>query len=164
MPPFAEKLRDIHGIDPVPWWPLAPGWWLVAGFTLIAIALGMFLLWQWHIHQRDWRRDARQRLRQLAARIHQLGAKELAAQLAELLRRVAMARHGRIECASLIDQEWLAWLSAHDPAGFSWTEHGRALIELPYAPPRDQLNGATPEQFRVLINAVLPWLEKPAAR
>ena len=29
-----DPLRDIHGIDPAPWWPPAPGWWATAALVL----------------------------------------------------------------------------------------------------------------------------------
>ena len=31
-----DQLRDIHLPEPISWWPLAPGWWLL---IIIALAL-----------------------------------------------------------------------------------------------------------------------------
>ena len=56
------------------------------------------------------------------------------AELSELLKRIAMARHGRVACAGLQGQAWLDWLSAQDPNGFDWRQHGQPLIHAPYAP------------------------------
>jgi hypothetical protein len=42
MEPFAYQLRDIHGPDPVSWWPPAPGWWLLALGTILCL----WLLWR----------------------------------------------------------------------------------------------------------------------
>lgn len=42
--PTALPLRDIHLPPPVPWWPLAPGWYVLAGgVVLLAVAAW----WAW---------------------------------------------------------------------------------------------------------------------
>ena len=48
-----SQLRDIHGAPQAPWWPPAPGWWLLG----LLLALGLFLLLKYfvrryHRHQR----------------------------------------------------------------------------------------------------------------
>ncbi len=156
-----ESLRDIRCLDAVPWWPLAPGWWVVIA-VLVALLLigGVIAVWM-AVLRRDWRNAARHELHELGLRIHQACAKEVAATTAELLRRIAMVRHGRTACAGLIGEAWLRWLTEHDPAGFPWLERGRILLALPYAPPRDQAyaTGTTPDELRALVEAILPWLE-----
>ena len=62
-------------------------------------------------------------------------AQQLAGELSELLRRIAIARLGRARAAGLSGERWLAWLQEHDPAGFAWTQLGQPLLTLPYAPP-----------------------------
>jgi len=169
MNPTLAQLRDIRGLDPLPWWPLAPGWWVMAGILTMLLIVGLLIAWWVHIWHQDWRSDAYHRLSELGTRVHQAGAKEVATQLSELLRRIAMVRYGRMACASLTGEDWLHWLDAKDPAGFRWSERGRILIDLPYAPPRDQVRtaGTDPDSLRTLIEAVLPWLEReplPASR
>jgi hypothetical protein len=42
MESFPGTLRDIHGLDGVPWWPLAPGWWYVlAAIALVPVVIAM---------------------------------------------------------------------------------------------------------------------------
>ena len=49
MGPDQLPLRDLHLPEPINWWPLAPGWWLV--IALVLFALG-WLLWQaWRKYQ-----------------------------------------------------------------------------------------------------------------
>ena len=35
--PETLNLRDIHLPEAIFWWPLAPGWWILAGATLLFI-------------------------------------------------------------------------------------------------------------------------------
>ena len=50
MNPEGPVLRDIHlPADPA-WWPPAPGWWLLLGPALLAIAAAAILL-----RPRRWR-------------------------------------------------------------------------------------------------------------
>ncbi len=107
-----EALRDIDDIDPVGWWPPGPGWWLIA----VVLILLLFLVkayWpeliNWYTRPRAaWRRDARRQLAQLRARLNLSEQKTLAAELSELLRRIAVARCGRETCAGLSGRAWLA--------------------------------------------------------
>lgn len=143
MVPGVEQLRDIHGIQGAPWWPPGPGWWLLA-LALLAL---IFLGWRYRAKLRlaippipflpvgGWRWDAARQLRDLRRRAEGQDGKQTAAELSELLRRIAMARCGRDTCAGLTGEDWLAWLRSNDPQGFDWSQQGRALLEIPYAPP-----------------------------
>jgi hypothetical protein len=139
--PDLRTLRDIHDALGNPWWPLAPGWWLLLGLIIAVVALG------WHARRArpilpgipllrigDWRWDARRELKRLRRIAPQTSLKARLAELSELLKRVAMARHGRSACAGLHGQAWLDWLSAHDPDGFNWRQHGQLIVSVPYAP------------------------------
>ena len=160
-----DQLRDIQGIDGVPWWPLAPGWWLVLA-TLVALA---FAIYHWRTILRlrvpipgitlgTWRWDAAAQLRALRRRARDgQDAKTTAGELSELLRRVAMARWGRGSCAGLNAEEWLAWLTAKDPTGFPWEVRGQALITAPYAPAGRRTEG----DLLALIDAAYAWVSAP---
>jgi len=162
MVPELAQLRDIQGIDGVPWWPLALGWWLI----LAATVLFALSVWKWRSTLRlripipgitwgDWRWDAARQLRALRRRAKGQPSKTTAGELSELLRRIAMARIGRDACAGLADTDWLTWLQSNDPKGFRWQEEGRILLDLPYAPPDTQSGGT--ELIR-LIDAAHDWV------
>ena len=156
MLPGVDQLRDIRGLDPVSWWPPAPGWWLAA---IAVILLTLALLWWRDQRQRyplgSWQKDAQRRLRALRRRLEEWDPKQVAGELSELLRRIAMARCGRENCAGLVGEEWLEWLQQRDPSEFDWRDKGRVLLELPYAP------AGTPEPsdaLRQLIDATQRWV------
>ena len=168
-----KQIRDIHGFDGVPWWPPGPGWWaLAAGLILLT-----WLAWQWRATLRlripipvitlgDWRWDAARQLRGLRRQVKrdELGLKEAAGSVSELLRRVAMARLGRAACAGLTGTDWLAWLAANDPNRFEWDQYGPLLLSAPYAPPKGQgPAGDRRADLIALIDAAHAWVasEKP---
>lgn len=171
-PEIATQLRDIRGLDPVSWWPPAPGWWLLAGSLLLLILLA----WRWRASLRlrippipvlrigSWRWDAGRQLRALRQRAATQDPKLTASDLSELLRRVAMARLGREACAGLAGEDWLAWLADQDPRGFDWRSKGRLLLDAPYAPPAARGVGSTaegggsPPAWLELIDAAYQWV------
>ncbi len=160
---IGDRLRDIHELDPVAWWPPGPGWWLVT----IGVLLSLLLLWRYPPRLRRpqrrarWQRVAARELHQLRRRIRQDDAKQLAGELSELLRRIAMARCGRANCAGLTGEAWLEWLYRHDPAGYDWRRHGRVLATAPYAPPG---RAGNPALLQELVSAALAWTRGNAGR
>jgi hypothetical protein len=163
MYPAIDQLRDIHGIHGVPWWPPAPGWWLLAAGILLLSALA----WRFRTSLRlripplpvvtvgSWRWDAARKLRDLRRRAPKQELKQTAGELSELLRRIAIARLGREDCAGLTGEDWLDWLQGHDPKGFAWTRQGRVLLSAPYAPPA---KADRPEELLALIDAAYDWV------
>lgn len=131
--PLAD-LRDWHLPDPVSWWPPAPGWWLLAGLGLLAVAA------VWHWWRRRWHQGAAARcaLDELAALRRQLDAgldaHGFAAAVSVLLRRLALTRYPRGQVAGLTGSTWLAFLDSSG-GGDGFTQGpGQVLAELPYRP------------------------------
>lgn len=157
-PEAVEALRDIHGLDPVSWFPLAPGWWYLLG--LLAIALLLVGMRYWLLYNGPWvgwRGDARRRLRQLKKALARGGEpRDIADQLSELLRRIAMARSGRREAAGLTGDSWLRWLQEHDSSGFDWATRGQVLLVAPYMPPAMAVQK---EELGRLIRAAIHWVD-----
>lgn len=151
-----DTLRDIRGLDPAPWWPIAPGWWLVLLALLLAV-WGAWWLWR---HRPIWQNEARIRLARLRRRLRNGETQPVLAELSELLRRIALARHGRSACAGLVGENWLKWLAAQDPKGFAWDVHGRVLLRDSYAPAATRVD---PALIYPLLDAVPPWVEIPLA-
>ena len=158
MQPAWDQLRDIRGLDPLPWWPLPPGWWFVLAGVLILVLILYFARYLWrHGGPADWRGEATRQIRSLRERLAWADARTLAGELSELLRRIAIARAGRRDCAGLVNDQWLDWLEAHDPNGFPWRTEGRILVQLPYAPPGDRSSAAGLQR---LVDAAEEWTRK----
>ncbi|MCG6872679.1 MAG: DUF4381 domain-containing protein [Gammaproteobacteria bacterium] len=127
-----EQLRDIHLPAAIPWWPLAPGWWLLGGLLLAGLLLG----WRW------WRRTKAPRPLLVAARGELAGIERryraeprpdrLARELSELLRRVCVVRYPRADSAGLTGDPWLALLDGALGGNDFREGSGRALAEAPY--------------------------------
>ena len=155
-----ERLRDIHGLDPLP----VSGGEYVELFAFhpilylvipVILALLFFIIKQYFFL--GWKKEARQQLQQIYKKIRTADTKEVAVELSILIRRIAMTRCGRDKCAGLEGEAWLKWLTANDPKGFKWTEKGQILLELPYAPPQA---GVDTMVFRDLIRAIYVWTKK----
>lgn len=149
-------LRDIKELDPTAWWPLAPGWWFVI-MVAIVLFVAIYGFYRSGFAWFDWRRDAQRNLRSLQRRVRTDDVKEVSAALSDLLRRIAIARHGRSACAGLSGTQWLAWLTDNDPAGFDWTDEGRLLLTLPYAPGGSGADDSR-NQLKRLVAATVVWI------
>lgn len=150
-----DQLHDIQGLDPIGMWPLAAGWWVLMGLAGgIFAALGLLAVAKIR-YWLSWRQDATKKLRALEQRLEASNAQEVLQLLSEYLRRIAVRRYSRKECAGLSGRAWLEWLTARDPVQFDWTQEGRVLIELPYAPPDIQVPLDT---IKTLIQAARRWV------
>ena len=97
-------LRDIHLPDGLPWWPLAPGWWLLT-LLLILLCAGIW----WYLR---WRRQPLKQasLRELTRLRDAFSAgasrPQMLAEISALLRRVAISQYGRETAAGLTGEAW----------------------------------------------------------
>jgi len=160
MDPTQIPLRDLHLPEPIGWWPLAPGWWVLLG--LLAALLGYYL-YRGYLR---WRRNASRRLalRELGRiqKEYRQGADEvsLAIELSELLRRTMLAYAPRQDVAGLTGEGWLHWLDQGlDDRPFS-EGSGQNVDSLPYRRPGVVEDGVDIEG---MIHAVRARLQTPLA-
>ena len=128
-------LHDIVVPAPVAWWPPAPGWYGVGALVLVLAG------WRvWRIYRR-WRGNAYRRdaLREVVALRAALGQAETRAaalaDLAALLRRVAMHATPRVQVATLSGDAWLSFLDAGLGGDAFRHGDGRLLVDGPYRTP-----------------------------
>lgn len=103
-PADLSNLHDIVVPDAVPWWPPAPGVWLllVLGLVLVLVLATRSIL--------RWRADAYRR-----AALSELENATTAPQIAEILRRTALAIAPRDTVAALDGKSWTDWLAERSP-------------------------------------------------
>lgn len=155
MNSLIEQLHDIEGLDLISSWPLAIGWWLLIALGIVVMgAIIAFVLYRLAF-KRSWKNDTFKKLSRLEENLSDATARETVITLSEYLRRIALRRFSRKECAGLMGEAWLAWLAQHDPKNFDWKNRGTPLIEVPYAP----VNSSLPaDQIKDLIQAVRNWV------
>ena len=153
-----EQLRDIRGLDPISWWVLGIEIWIIIGIIcILAVIILMTLYFRRSKKPKTipWQQLALDEWKSLSPQSNCLHAQ--IEQLALLLKRAAMQRHGRETCASLTGTRWLAWLAQHDPNQFDWVRQGRILIELPYMPPDVQVEI---KKIEMIYQAVGEWIKE----
>ena len=149
---LAARLRDVHPPSEPPWWPPAPGWWIVALIALALLALAIrYALPRW----RRWRmRRGLLGALEAIARRHRAGALETAtaADVSQLLRRAALERFPQSDAAGLVGERWIAFLAARDRAPGRFESVREALTVGPYGSP------GTTVDVTALLSAVRGWL------
>lgn len=113
LPASLDALRDIHLPEAISFWPLAPGWWVLAA---IAVGLAVGLAgWLRHRRRASWQEAAAAELDAIEASFAAGGnPTELAAALSALLRRAALARFRGESVAPLHGEAWVALLCHGD--------------------------------------------------
>ncbi|MEM9102232.1 MAG: DUF4381 domain-containing protein [Pseudomonadota bacterium] len=116
MPDPLAQLKDIHLPEPIHWWPLAPGWWLV---LLVIVVLICFVIYRWRRHkkvstsivthlQTDF--DRIQRI------YRQQGNDDvMLKQMLLLMKTVAIHTYGRRKTAALTGTAWSQFLTQEFP-------------------------------------------------
>jgi len=146
------QLKDIHLPDPVSWWPLAIGWWVL--ISLGACVLALLLWWLWQYYRAGAAK--REALRLLAC--YEVEAQTasntapLCAQVSELLRRVAIAYYPREKAAALSGREWTAFLNTHSK-GLNFNAVQDLLIEKPY-------QAEAKDPIKPLISRSRQWIKQ----
>jgi len=105
-----SQLRDIHTAAPVPWWPPAPGWWVLALMLLVLLIwLGRRVLARYRVHQR--RKQMLGWVDHLNANIDpQRDPQAYLSTLNRIFKLVALRAFPDQHCAVLNGQEWADFL------------------------------------------------------
>ncbi len=108
--PAAKPLLDLaanHSPNAIsPWWPLAPGWWILIALTLCLIGIAMLWLKR-HKARNQYRRQAQQALADIQHQ--QLDKQQLASQCNALLKRTAITAYGQ-QVALLQGDAWCQYI------------------------------------------------------
>jgi hypothetical protein len=156
MENLIDQLHDIEGLSPVSGWPLAIGYKLLIALGALLIMGLIFLLYRWVRFNRSWKKDTLLRLAALEKNLIEETARITLIDLSSYLRRIALKRFPRKECAGLVGEDWLKWLSKHDSAEFKWEEKGKLLVDAPYSPVDAS---ASVPLVKELIQATKRWVQ-----
>ena len=124
-----NKMRDIHQPGGLPFWPPAPGWWILAFITLCAIA---WLLIRRHKSLALRREAEKERLRLKSKYQGDKDGRALAMGLSTLLRRLALSCDARRNVAGLTGDDWLRYLDFKGKTSNFSNGPGRELTAAPY--------------------------------
>jgi hypothetical protein len=145
-PTSLDRLHDVIVPPPVPWWPPAPGW-VVIGFLLTLVLVYWIIRAVRHWQSNSYRREALELLET---------AQSSGAELATLIKRVALSVYPRTRVASLTGVQWLTFLDQTGRTDAFTKGSGRWLAQLAYEP---QLIASLPDtERRDLIAAVRDWI------
>ncbi|MCK5683268.1 DUF4381 domain-containing protein [bacterium] len=147
-------LRDIIELSldlPLPWWPLAPGWWGVLGVIVLGL---IWLIWQiisW-VLKNSYRLHALKQIRLAKAR----GTTILLGELPYILKMTALHAYPRKKVASLSGEPWLIFLDSCCKNTFFRSDTGRLILAIAYQPVEQwQIN---PDQTIKLTNLTRHWI------
>lgn len=97
-------LKELPLPDGPPWWPVAPGWYVVAALILLLLIWAL-LRWRRSYSRNQYRRDAIARLAKLSTTNEDL------AHIPVILKKTALSAFPRSDVAGLRGQPWIDWLN-----------------------------------------------------
>ena len=161
MDPQALPLRGLHLPEPVGWWPLAPGWWVLIAILVVASGLLIRIGLRRRAHSAARRKALRQLEESRSAYAYHGNPVVLGTEVSELLRRTMLAYAPRSEVAGLTGDAWLAWLDRDLDEPQFREGPGRSLLELPYRNPETLADDVDVDG---MLAAVRERLQTPVGR
>ncbi len=154
-PELLSQLRDIHTPEPVGWWPLAPGWWILLALIIIGVTALIV-----------WLRSKRKRVTAISESLRQLkqlpdsGGKQELVTLLQLFRRAALVYHSREQVAAVsLDHLAKSIAQLH---GLQLSTSSLELMRDAQYRPDTQIDPLQWQQLKADIEMLLPGLAQPA--
>jgi hypothetical protein len=143
-----SRLNDIVEPTPVSWWPPAPGWYVLAGVASVLLATAAWVAFS------RWRRN---RYRREALKLLETMPKETTSlpQVAELLKRVALAAYPRESVASLHGIDWWKFLDESGQRVLFSNGTGKLMEDAVYRP--NQVSATSAELTDLFVD-VRYWI------
>lgn len=150
------QIEDIEGLDAIPFFPLAIGWWIVIAILIAPFILYFLIKIKQLLYRKTWQYKTSVLLDDLLMRVGKDDAKYIISELSELLKKISIKRFGRKDCASLYGESFIAWLDEKDSGKFGWKNNGQILADYIYAPP-----GFVPDNdnLSLLIKTAARWVK-----
>ena len=163
--PQIEKCMYIHLPEPISWWPIAPGWWMIFASILLIIIV-VFISRKIYI-SKQLKRDIKAELENIKQQFQQTQNKsQLAKSLSILLRRASISYYPKTDIAGLTGDNWLSYLddsNANSSADKSFrSDIGKVLLSAPYLPDHTLSNNSRLDfDAQRLIRLCESWLQSP---
>lgn len=156
-PASLGRLHDIVTPPPVPWWPLAPGWyWIMALVASVMVALLIQDVIHWQRNR--YRREALAELKRRQDMLDQPNQRVAAlAALGELLKRTALTVWPRMDVAALNGPQWFAFLDRAGHTDRFSRGIGALLEDIAYDSRRAR--AIDDAKARELTEAVSDWIK-----
>lgn len=156
-PASLQNLNDIVLPATVSWWPLAPGWYVLIGILLIALAwLGYRSIQCW-VNNR-YRRAALRELQILEERINHPEERDAGLrQIPVLLKRTALSVYPRRQVASLSGKDWFQFLDSTEKNPSFTATTTNTLNTVSYS--TGGLRAVDSQATHALISASRSWLK-----
>jgi hypothetical protein len=149
------ELKDIHLPDPISWWPLAPGWWILL-ILVIALTVLSYIFIPKLLKKISHQPAAKLAMTEFKIIQQQHRAQHnkrlLVQSLSVLLRRICMTYDSRQNIASLTGQAWIDKLNNLNPQ----QRFSAELIEVLLTAPYQQHSEFNAEQ---LLNQCESWIK-----
>ena len=135
LDPQSLNLRDIHLPNPISWWPISAGWWLVLG-ALVLLLIVVFIV-QKIYKSRQLNRDINSEIEHIKKQFLQNQNKsQLAKSLSIILRRASISFYPAKDVAGLTGESWLTLLDQSHAKPLNklcfQSDIGKVLISAPY--------------------------------
>ena len=148
-----DQLRDIHLPEPISWWPLAPGWWL-----LIIISLALAAWTTRFVYRRYraalYRRQALKKLNQLT----ELNNQQQLTGLYELLKQTANTAYPQLHPASLGAEAFISFL-VNSCTREVFQQLDFNLAQALYSDPKQSISYPGNEQLERLLRDARIWIK-----
>lgn len=146
------QLHDIHLPEPIGWWPLAPGWYLLALLVIAMLVTAIIFAVRYYKNGRA-KRQALRLLETYRRQYQQDRNSQLnAARVSELLKRVALVYFPRSKVASLQGDAWILFLN-NTAKGLNFESVRTELLEAPYQP-------AISQNLNLLFQMTRSWINQ----
>ncbi len=158
-----QGLHDIVLPDPVSWAPQTPGWWVLLGILVVALAWATAAAVRRRRTNR-YRKLAMARLARIETQLADPASRaDAVTALPILVKQTALAFRRRSEVAALSGSSWLRFLD-DSYGGSGFTEGpGRLLPSLAYA--TLATTSALPdEELKSLVNLLRRWIRRHRVR
>lgn len=130
LQPLAN-LKDIHLPKAIGVWPIAPGWYGLAGIVLLGLLWFLYKLYRKHMNK-QFKRRALRLLAEYNVQYRLRGqTQEISAKVTELLKQVALIYFPRSRVAGLKGDNWITFLN-ETSKNLDFNSVRYCMLELPY--------------------------------